>query len=122
MAHFEQFLGFFNAIALSSNASLQDTLRLLTLWFKYGDHESIWTTINAGVDKVNIETWLPVCKNVILMIVSAELMRFQVIPQFIARIHISKQRVREAIHALLCNVGKAHPQVNTASVAKNLLS
>ena len=52
--------GFFNAIALSSSASLQDTLRLLTLWFKYGDHESIWTTINAGVEKVSSETWLPV--------------------------------------------------------------
>ena len=32
------------------------------------------------------------------------------IPQFIARIHISKARVREAIHDLLCTIGKKHPQ------------
>ena len=34
----------------------------------------------------------------------------QVIPQFIARIHISKTRVREAIHDLLCTIGKQYPQ------------
>ena len=56
----DPFPGFFNAIALSSSASLQDTLRLLALWFKYGEHETIWKTLNAGVEKVNIDTWLPV--------------------------------------------------------------
>jgi len=30
---------FFKSIALSAGNSLQDTLRLLTLWFKYGSHE-----------------------------------------------------------------------------------
>ncbi|CAG8528851.1 8861_t:CDS:10, partial [Acaulospora morrowiae] len=84
--------GFFRSIALSRGNCLQDTLRLLTLWFKYGNHEEVSRTIKQGFGSVNIDTWL------------------EVIPQLIARIHAPNAKVHELIHQLLVDVGKEHPQ------------
>ena len=112
--------GFFNAIALSTKASLQDTLQLLTLWFNYGHHESIWTTINSGLEKVNIETWLPVRDPDAGMSPDLRL-RFQVIPQFIARIYHSQPRVRDTIHELLINIGRLHPQVYNKLLLQSII-
>jgi len=110
--------GFFRSIALSSGNSLQDTLRLLTLWFKYGHTEvpsllsppqiivilflqlifefqwnqEVNVAITAGFRDVSIDTWL------------------QVIPQIIARIHTPSSNIRRLILQLLCDVGKVHPQ------------
>ncbi|EPZ33264.1 phosphatidylinositol kinase Tor2 [Rozella allomycis CSF55] len=77
--------GFFKSISLSFENSLQDTLRLLTLMFKYGYHPE-------GFNSVRIDTWL------------------QVIPQLIARIHAPTPQVRRLIHCVLNDVGKEHPQ------------
>ncbi|KAG0362437.1 phosphatidylinositol kinase- protein kinase tor1 [Gamsiella multidivaricata] len=84
--------GFFKSIALSAGNSLQDTLRLLTLWFKYGHRPDVSAALAKGFPTVNIDTWL------------------QVIPQLIARIHAPSQNVHRLIHQLLADVGKAHPQ------------
>ncbi|CAG8530152.1 16586_t:CDS:10 [Funneliformis mosseae] len=84
--------GFFRSIALSRGNCLQDTLRLLTLWFKYGYQEEVCSAIKEGFGSVNIDTWL------------------EVIPQLIARIHAPDQKVRRLIHDLLAEVGKEHPQ------------
>ncbi|CAG8465028.1 34810_t:CDS:10, partial [Racocetra persica] len=84
--------GFFRSIALSRGNCLQDTLRLLTLWFKYGFHEEVCKAIKQGFGSVNIDTWL------------------EVIPQLIARIHAPNAKVRELIRSLLVDVGKEHPQ------------
>lgn len=84
--------GFFRSIALSKGNSLQDTLRLLTLWFKYGYHDQVNIAISQGVGSVSIDVWL------------------EVIPQIIARIHISNSLIRSAIAQLLNLVGRAHPQ------------
>ncbi|EXX76507.1 Tor2p [Rhizophagus irregularis DAOM 197198w] len=84
--------GFFKSIALSRGNCLQDTLRLLTLWFKYGYQEEVCNAIKEGFSNVNIDTWL------------------EVIPQLIARIHAPNQQVRRLIHDLLAEVGKEHPQ------------
>ena len=84
--------GFFRSIALSKGNSLQDTLRLLTLWFKYGYHDMVNIAISQGVGSVSIDVWL------------------EVIPQIIARIHISNSLIRSAIAQLLNLVGRAHPQ------------
>ncbi|KAJ3394189.1 phosphatidylinositol kinase- protein kinase tor1 [Entophlyctis sp. JEL0112] len=84
--------GFFQSVALSKGNSLQDTLRLLTLWFKYGYLEEVNFAISEGFGSVSIDTWL------------------QVIPQLIARIHTSSMNVRKLLHQLLCDVGRAHPQ------------
>lgn len=84
--------GFFKSIALSSGNSLQDTLRLLTLWFKYAYHADVYQAISEGFATVSIDTWL------------------QVIPQLIARIHSPSPQVRRLIYQLLSEVGKEHPQ------------
>ncbi|KAJ1563647.1 phosphatidylinositol kinase- protein kinase tor1, partial [Nowakowskiella sp. JEL0078] len=53
--------GFFRSIALSKNGnSLQDTLRLLTLWFKYGFQQDVNVAIGEGFNNVSIDTWLQV--------------------------------------------------------------
>jgi FKBP12-rapamycin complex-associated protein len=84
--------GFFQSIALSKGNALQDTLRLLTLWFKYGYQQDVNLAIAEGFNSVSIDTWL------------------QVIPQLIARIHTPSPHVRRLIHQLLADVGKEHPQ------------
>ncbi|CAO3668466.1 unnamed protein product [Umbelopsis vinacea] len=84
--------GFFWSIALSKESSLQDTLRLLTLWFKYAYHPDVSTAINDGFDTISIDVWL------------------QVIPQLIARTHAPNPNVRRLIHQLLTEIGKEHPQ------------
>ena len=84
--------GFFKSIALSSSSSLQDTLRLLTLWFSHGGLAEVNRTISDGTKSVPIDTWL------------------EVIPQLLARINQPNPTVRQSIHQLLTEVGKAHPQ------------
>ncbi|KAJ5968830.1 hypothetical protein N7501_005078 [Penicillium viridicatum] len=84
--------GFIRSIALSLTSSLQDTLRLLTLWFNHGGDHEVNTVVTEGFTAVNIDTWLAVT------------------PQLIARINQPNIRVRGAVHRLLAEVGKAHPQ------------
>ncbi|KAI7861526.1 armadillo-type protein [Spinellus fusiger] len=84
--------GFFRSIALSKESSLQDTLRLLTLWFKYGYHPEVSTAISEGFGTISIDVWL------------------QVIPQLIARVHAPNATVRSLIHQLLTEIGREHPQ------------
>ncbi|KAI9893709.1 MAG: phosphatidylinositol kinase- protein kinase tor1 [Vezdaea aestivalis] len=85
-------LGFFKSISLSSGSSLQDTLRLLTLWFEYGGNHEVNTAVTEGFATVSVDTWL------------------EVMPQLIARINQRNERVRHSIHNLLADVGRAHPQ------------
>lgn len=84
--------GFFRSIGLSGESSLQDSLRLLTLWFKYGSQSEVNAAIGDGFHSVPVDTWL------------------QVIPQLIARIHVPSPQVRRLIHSLLTDIGKQHPQ------------
>ncbi|KAJ4349705.1 phosphatidylinositol kinase- protein kinase tor1 [Didymosphaeria variabile] len=84
--------GFFKSIALSSSSSLQDTLRLLTLWFSHGGISDVNRTVSDGTKQVPIDTWL------------------EVIPQLLARINQPNPTIRQSIHQLLSEVGKAHPQ------------
>lgn len=84
--------GFFKSIALSSGSSLQDTLRLLTLWFAHGGSSEVNAAVIQGFGTVSVDTWL------------------EVIPQLIARINQPNPRVRQSIHNLLADVGRNHPQ------------
>ncbi|KAI0469145.1 TOR kinase [Xylaria cf. heliscus] len=84
--------GFFKSIALSSGSSLQDTLRLLTLWFAHGGSSEVNAAVVQGAGTVSVDTWL------------------EVIPQLIARINQPNPRVRQSIHNLLADVGRNHPQ------------
>ena len=84
--------GFFRSIALTDSSSLQDALRLLTLWFAHGGHHEVNATVLEGFNDVSIDVWL------------------EVIPQLIARINQSNSKIRASIHRLLAEIGKAHPQ------------
>ncbi|XP_068316986.1 serine/threonine-protein kinase TOR-like [Pyrus communis] len=89
--------GYFHSIACSANTkgvddSLQDILRLLTLWFNHGATAEVQMALQKGFAHVNINTWLVV------------------LPQIIARIHSNTNAVRELIHSLLVRIGQSHPQ------------
>ncbi|KAG5526253.1 hypothetical protein RHGRI_032514 [Rhododendron griersonianum] len=89
--------GYFHSIACAANAkgvddSLQDILRLLTLWFNHGATAEVQKALQTGFSLVNINTWLVV------------------LPQIIARIHSNNQAVRELIQSLLVRIGQNHPQ------------
>ncbi|THG17869.1 hypothetical protein TEA_016039 [Camellia sinensis var. sinensis] len=90
--------GYFHSIACAANAkgvddSLQDILRLLTLWFNHGATAEVQMALQKGFEHVNINTWLAV------------------LPQIIARIHSNNHAVRELIQSLLVRIGQSHPQV-----------
>ncbi|CDK26792.1 unnamed protein product [Kuraishia capsulata CBS 1993] len=84
--------GFFYSISLSELNPLQDTLRLLTLWFKFGGIDEAAKALAEGFSMVRIDTWL------------------NVIPQLISRIHQPNVVVSRALLGLLSDLGKAHPQ------------
>ncbi|KAH7836314.1 hypothetical protein Vadar_034584 [Vaccinium darrowii] len=89
--------GYFHSIACAANAkgvddSLQDILRLLTLWFNHGATAEVQKALQKGFALVNINTWLVV------------------LPQIIARIHSNNHAVRELIQSLLVRIGQSHPQ------------
>lgn len=90
--------GYFRSIALaaakspSGDYSLQDILRLLTLWFSHGALLEVQKALQEGFQHVNIDTWL------------------LVIPQIIARIHSNIAPVRNLIQGLLVRIGRNHPQ------------
>ncbi|KAL8151366.1 LOW QUALITY PROTEIN: hypothetical protein V2J09_021174 [Rumex salicifolius] len=89
--------GYFHSIACAANSkgiddSLQDILRLLTLWFNHGATSEVQMALQRGFALVSIDTWLVV------------------LPQIIARIHSNNQAVRELIQSLLVRIGQSHPQ------------
>ncbi|EJD07323.1 atypical/PIKK/FRAP protein kinase [Fomitiporia mediterranea MF3/22] len=84
--------GFFRSIQLRNENALQDTLRLLTLWFKFGSHDEVSAAMATGFSIVDVDTWL------------------DVVPQIIARIQTPSTNIRRNIDMLLTEVGKHHPQ------------
>ncbi len=52
--------GFFRSVSLAHGSSLQDTLRILTLWFEDGQHQEVYEALAEGIKTVPIETWLQV--------------------------------------------------------------
>ncbi|KAK0564773.1 phosphatidylinositol kinase- protein kinase tor1, partial [Tilletia horrida] len=84
--------GFFRSIALAEGSSLQDILRLLTLWFNFGDRGNVSEAVREGMRTVSVDTWLGV------------------VPQIVARFDNPSEKVRRLIHVLMCELGKAHPQ------------
>ncbi|KAG8683330.1 phosphatidylinositol kinase- protein kinase tor1, partial [Ceratobasidium sp. 395] len=84
--------GFFRSIELRKTTSLQDSLRLLTMWFKYGAHPAVNKDMAEGISALPADTWL------------------EVIPQIIARIQTPSPLIRSLINKLLLGVAQAHPQ------------
>ncbi|VDP43219.1 unnamed protein product [Soboliphyme baturini] len=95
---------FFRSVALCSGNSLQETLRLLTLWFDYGQNPEVYDALMEGIATVKIETWL------------------QVITQLIARIDTTRHLVNRLITQLLTDIGKEHPHVSELNFSYLLLA
>jgi FKBP12-rapamycin complex-associated protein len=99
--------GFVNSIVLGQGQPvanvLQDTLRLLTLWFSYGTKKGVFQILDAELDKISPENWL------------------SVVPQLIARIHLKSPEISGLLRKLLTKVAATHPQalVCPISVALN---
>ncbi|KAJ2704475.1 phosphatidylinositol kinase- protein kinase tor1 [Coemansia sp. IMI 203386] len=84
--------GFFRAIQLSMGfTTLQDMLRLLTVWFNYAQHERVVETVQTELNSISLQMWI------------------QVIPQILARAHIQHGSTVELIKRILVEVGKFHP-------------
>uniref|UniRef100_A0A6B2FWP2 Serine/threonine-protein kinase mTOR (Trinotate prediction) n=1 Tax=Myxobolus squamalis TaxID=59785 RepID=A0A6B2FWP2_MYXSQ len=83
---------FFKSIKFCGKNSFQDTLRLLTLWFEFGEYQEVYDSLIDNIKNVKIDNWL------------------QVLPQLIARIDTPKHKVRRMIQHLLVKVGNHHPQ------------
>jgi FKBP12-rapamycin complex-associated protein len=92
----ESIKGFVRSIMLSKDQEvanvLQDTLRLLTLWFSYGTRQNVYYVLSNELDNVPAENWLAV------------------IPQLIARMHIRVPEIADLLRQVLLKVSAAHPQ------------
>ncbi|OSX78492.1 hypothetical protein BU14_0107s0001 [Porphyra umbilicalis] len=83
---------YFRAISFGERTRLQDVLKLLTLWFRYGGVSDVNSVLVSGFNSTEPEVWL------------------DVVPQMIARLHASTRQVRDGVKELLIRVGRAHPQ------------
>ena len=96
--------GFFKSIKIGGRTKLEDSLRILTLWFKYGSVARMYEAFDRGFEDTVITSWL------------------EVVPQIIARLHTSSRNVQAGIEHLLTRIGNEHPQmvVYNLIVAKNM--
>ncbi len=84
---------FFRCLLLGGKITMvQDTLRLLTLWFQYGEDPRVDTEMALGIRGSPTEAWLPV------------------VPQLLARVCSPSPRVRALLLQLLNRIGSDHPQ------------
>eukprot|EP00741_Cyanophora_paradoxa_P013831 tig00020710_g13351.t1 len=116
--------GFVRSIGLGRGEQLQDVLRLLTLWFKYGHQPRVEHALTHGFQTLPIDTWLagdlhptnlpidtwlaviPQARPASFLVLKG----LAVIPQIIARIHTPCVPVRRLIADVLVKVGRQHPQ------------
>lgn len=93
--YFEQAVkGFFKAIDLNdSTARLEDSLKVLTLWFNYGGYSKAHVVFDECFKVTNIVMWL------------------EVVPQIIARLYSPFPGVQRGVKDLLTRIGKEHPQI-----------
>ena len=101
--------GFFRSISLRNENALQDTLRLLTLWFKYGAHDDVSHAMSNGFTDVEVDTWLEVIPQVCTQFLWFN-SRLPISIQIIASIQTPSNNIRRNINTVLTEVGKHHPQ------------
>lgn len=85
--------GYFRAVDLCGKSRLEDSLKVLTLWFRYGGYSNMHHEFNRGFEDTNITRWL------------------EVVPQIIARLHTPYTVVQKGVKRLLTRIGTAHPHV-----------
>ncbi|KAL7721887.1 Serine/threonine-protein kinase TOR [Entamoeba marina] len=84
---------FVQSLLLTKNKqTLQDTLRLLTILFKYGKFSEVEHALSEGIKNLPVDIWL------------------HVVPQIIARIQSEVPSVRRLTKELLTIIGENHPQ------------
>ena len=87
--------GFVHAISLGGKditKTLQNLLRLIKLWFSYGDQPEEERLIRESFEKIDVTSWLAI------------------IPQILARIDIKNQIIRKMMFDLLDKIGRHEPQ------------
>ena len=87
--------GFIKSISLGGpefTETLQDTLKLLELWFKFGDLSSIQEAVRNSYDKIDLTCWL------------------NVVPQMIAKLDMKNNAMLSNVLDLLEYVGDKYPQ------------
>ena len=83
---------FLQAIQLGAGSRLEDTLRLMMVWFDHGDKREIYEQLRDSLRSVPVETWL------------------EVVPQLMARMD-SKRNVGLLVKQVVIDIARAHPQV-----------
>ncbi|XP_049848979.1 uncharacterized protein LOC126316985 [Schistocerca gregaria] len=93
-------LGFLRSFALDKDSFyLEDVVRLLTLWFKYGSSAEIEDIMRHSLESVHVDIWLPV------------------VSLIIARIDFKILSVRRIILKLSLQLCRVHPQVLAFQIA-----
>jgi len=82
---------FFKSIQLGEGSRLDDTLRLLMLWFDWGERPDIFEQLRESLKIVPLEAWL------------------EVIPQLISRLD-SQKSTGLLVKQLVIDISKVHPQ------------
>ena len=85
--------GYFRAIDLAGKTTLEDSLKVLTLWFNYGGLHNLHEEFDEGFRETNIAQWL------------------EVVPQIIARLYTPFPEVQKGVKMLLTRIGTEHPHV-----------
>lgn len=90
-------LEYFNFISSHSgvkaaSVDVQDVLRLLTLWYRYGAFDDVQAELERGFKTVPVDTWLVA------------------IPQLMARIHVEDSFIVKPLKDLLVKIGRIHPE------------
>jgi hypothetical protein len=120
-------VGFFRSISLQPENTLQDSLRLLTLWFKFGGADQVSEIVREGLATVPVDTWLQVIPQVCLQ-------RLGIDEIYILTGSFSSSLESKPLHRIfktrsmssLTEVGKAHPQaliypLTVASKSTNII-
>jgi FKBP12-rapamycin complex-associated protein len=87
--------GFIQSISLGGpefTETLQDTLKLLELWFKFGSDSSVRAAVGESFSKIDLTCWL------------------NVVPQLIAKLDMNNFVVLTHVLELLLYVGEKYPQ------------
>ena len=84
-------------LSLTPGSRLENTLRLLQLWFQYGECDEVYKLLRENIKGLPVETWL------------------EVIPQLMARLD-SSERMSSLVKQVIYELLKSKPQVTLYSL------
>uniref|UniRef100_A0A0K0DNI4 FAT domain-containing protein n=1 Tax=Angiostrongylus cantonensis TaxID=6313 RepID=A0A0K0DNI4_ANGCA len=98
---------FTRALQLAPGSRLEDTLRLLQLWFDYGEYNEVYKQLSENMKGLPIETWLEVRTASYVMMLSKMILK--AVPQLMARLD-SRDRMASLIKQVILEISKMKPQ------------